>query len=342
MGGKAHHPSSSESDYWNDESWTVDCPCGVSFDDGEEMVECDECGVWVHTACCRVPKGLPTFVCDKCKSKKKKEAEEVPDQLPSRHASPTDIPSDGVAVVALHPPDLLRKPANEVPMHERVHVQGPPGGDPQLFQDVSRVFSQQLWKFTGYVPKSFHTKCKDIPSWPSPDDAPERLLSLLSSRKEVSVETKDDAKAFERNKENIGNNIKKGTMITLHLEKHGKRDSKKGEGKHIKLGHKSSRSHRDGNRVHLHLKRGSDDHKDRKDSFKRMRTGSSLKAEDELSKEDELSRSEAEPALGEKLPVSSVKNPKAMKKMAVQEFMDGHGALGNRCSFSEQMQPTLA
>jgi hypothetical protein len=181
MGGKAHHPSSSESDYWGDESWTVDCPCGVSFDDGEEMVECDECGVWVHTACCRVPKGLTTFVCDKCKGKKKEseEAPEAPQPSPQR-ASPQAAAAEG-----MHPPDLLRKPANEVPMHERVHVQGLPGGDPSLFVDVPRVFSQQLWKFTGYVPKAFHTKCNDIPPLPSQDDAPERLLALLSSKKEV-------------------------------------------------------------------------------------------------------------------------------------------------------------
>lgn len=129
-------------------------------------------------------------------------------------------------------------------------------------------------------------------------------------------------------------------MITLHLEKHGKRDGKKGEGKHSKPGHKSSRSNRDGNKVHL--KRGSEDQKERKDSFKRMRTGSSVKVEEELSKE-ESSRSEAEPALRGKSPVFTVKNPKAMKKMAVQEFMHGHGAaLGNRCSYSEQIQHTLA
>jgi hypothetical protein len=338
MGGKAHHPSSSESDYWNDESWTVDCPCGVSFDDGEEMVECDECGVWVHTACCRVPKGLTTFVCDKCKCKKKKESEEAPEHHPPpRHASPTDLSASDAVAGALHPNDLLRKPANEVPMHERVHVQGPPGGDPQLFLDVSRVFSQQLWKFTGYVPKSFHTKCKEIPTWTSPDDPAERLLSLLSSRKEVSVETKEDAKAFESNKENYVS--KKGTMITLHLDKHGKRDGRKGDGKLSKPGHKSSRSHRDGNKVHQ--KRASEDLKDRKDSFKRMRTGNSVKAEDELSKE-ESSRSEAEPpAPRSTSPVLPFKDPKAMKKMAVQEFMASHrAAIGNRCSYSEQI-PSL-
>lgn len=132
-------------------------------------------------------------------------------------------------------------------------------------------------------------------------------------------------------------------MITLHFEKHGKRDSKRGEGKHSKPGHKSSRSNRDGNKVHLHLKRALED-QNRKDSFKRIRTGSSVKGEEELSKEDELSRSEAEPAaVRGKSPVFSVRNPKAMKKMAVQEFMEGHGAaLGNRCSYSEQIQPTLA
>ncbi|EFJ14963.1 hypothetical protein SELMODRAFT_73068, partial [Selaginella moellendorffii] len=68
--------SSSESEDWGEEPWTVDCPCGVTFDDGEEMVECDECGVWVHTSCCQVSKSVSTYVCDKCKEKKRKEREE--------------------------------------------------------------------------------------------------------------------------------------------------------------------------------------------------------------------------------------------------------------------------
>ena len=159
------------------------------------------------------------------------------------------------------------------------------------------------------------------------------------------------------------------------MEKNGKRDSKKVEGKHSKPGHKSSRSSREG-KVHVKrgsedlkrgyedmkrgsedlkrgfedLKRGSEDMKrgaedqNRKDSFKRMRTASSLKLEEEHSKEDESSRSEGEPVVRGKSPIfSSVRNPKAMKKMAVQEFMHGHvSALANRCLNSEQIQLNVA
>lgn len=77
MGGKVYFFFSLEFDYWGDELWIVDCFCGVSFDDGEEMVECDECVVWVYIVCCCVFKGFIIYVCDKCKSKKKKEFEEV-------------------------------------------------------------------------------------------------------------------------------------------------------------------------------------------------------------------------------------------------------------------------
>ena len=154
-------------------------------------------------------------------------------------------------------------------------------------------------------------------------------------------------------KEENGNS-KKGT--TLQMEKLVKRDSKKAEGKHSKPGHKSSRSNRDG-KMQLHVKRGSEDLKrgsedlkrgsddqNRKDSSnKRMRTGSSVKTEEEQSKEEESSRSGSEPAVREQSPVYSVRNPKAMKKMAVQEFMNRHvSALSNRCLNSEQIQLNVA
>ncbi|XP_024365636.1 uncharacterized protein [Physcomitrium patens] len=339
MGGKAHPPSSSESDYWGDESWTVDCPCGVSFDDGEEMVECDECAVWVHTACCRVPKGLTTYVCDKCKSKKKKESEEAP-EIPEAAPS-VDLPFSGADT--LHTTDLVRKP-NEVPILDRVHVQGIPGGDPSLFVNVSKVFSQQLWKYTGYVPKAFHTKCKDIPSLPCIDDTLERFLSLLSSRKEASPETMEDVKPTERVKEEDLGNVRKGTMGTVQAEKPSKlRDPKKAEvGKSSKSVQKSSRSNRDG-KVQLHLKRSSEEQNRKESHNKRPRTGNSVRTEEESLKEDEFSRSEGEPAARGKSPIFSRKNPKAMKKMAVQEFMDGHvSILGTRCTHSEQIQSTVA
>lgn len=193
---------------------------------------------------------------------------------------------------------------------------------------------------------------------------------------QVSLEAKEDGKSTERMKEEENGNAKKGTTITLHMEKHGKRDSKRVDGKHSKPGHKSSRSNRDG-KVQVHVKRGSEDLKrgsedvkrgsedlkrgledlkrgsedlkrgsedqNRKDSFKRMRTGNSVKTEEGQSKEDEFSRSGGEPVVRGKSPVFAVKNPKAMKKMAVLEFMEGHvSALGTRCLNSEQIQLNVA
>jgi len=33
------------------EQWTVSCMCGTGDDDGERMIACDKCGVWMHTRC---------------------------------------------------------------------------------------------------------------------------------------------------------------------------------------------------------------------------------------------------------------------------------------------------
>jgi hypothetical protein len=54
-------PAPNPTDDCVDVSWTVDCSCGVTFDDSEEMVRCDECSVWVHTRCARYVHGVHTF-----------------------------------------------------------------------------------------------------------------------------------------------------------------------------------------------------------------------------------------------------------------------------------------
>jgi hypothetical protein len=37
---------------WGQEdTYIVDCPCGVTFDDGHMMIECENCKVWAHTEC---------------------------------------------------------------------------------------------------------------------------------------------------------------------------------------------------------------------------------------------------------------------------------------------------
>lgn len=157
-------------DDWVDESWTVDCVCGVNFDDGEEMVDCDECGVWVHTRCSRYVKSEKLFSCDKCKSKKlRKESEETEVaqllvELPTktlRMENPYPISC---------PPQSSFQVWTEIPLEEKVHVQGIPGGDPALFSGVSSVFSQQLWKCTGYVPKKFNSQYREFPCWDERQD----------------------------------------------------------------------------------------------------------------------------------------------------------------------------
>lgn len=54
------------SEYSAGGSWKVDCMCGVNFDDGQEMVNCDVCGTWVHMLCSRYVRGQKSFACDKC------------------------------------------------------------------------------------------------------------------------------------------------------------------------------------------------------------------------------------------------------------------------------------
>ncbi|MCO5572107.1 hypothetical protein L7F22_025858 [Adiantum nelumboides] len=149
MKGRARPPSSPESE----ESWTVDCPCGVNYDDGEEMVDCDECGVWVHTGCCRILKGHTSYVCDKCKFKKNKESEE------------SEVAQLLVELPSKTPPleEKVFTLRSELSREERAHVQGIPGGDPSFFVGVSPVFSRQLWEYTGYVPKVFQFNYNDLP-----------------------------------------------------------------------------------------------------------------------------------------------------------------------------------
>ncbi|CAH8380513.1 unnamed protein product [Eruca vesicaria subsp. sativa] len=162
MKGRSHHED------WVDGSWTVDCVCGVNFDDGEEMVNCDDCGVWVHTRCSRYVKGEELFTCDKCKRKNKNvddddiEETEVAQLLVELPTKTLRMESSCTRNVPVKPPFRLW---TEIPTEEKVHVQGIPGGDPALFGGLSSVFSRELWKCTGYVPKKFNFKYREFPCW---------------------------------------------------------------------------------------------------------------------------------------------------------------------------------
>ncbi|KAL9230935.1 hypothetical protein vseg_006223 [Gypsophila vaccaria] len=152
-------------DEWVNGSWTVDCICGVTFDDGEEMVNCDECGVWVHTRCSRYVKGDKSFACDKCKSRRRRRRMTM---TMSEETTETEV----AQLLAELPTKTLHHHTLR-PLHDRVHVQGVPGGPSSLFPSSS-ILSPQLWKSSGYIPKHFNFRYSDFPSsisFPSPSVA---------------------------------------------------------------------------------------------------------------------------------------------------------------------------
>ncbi|KAA8526080.1 hypothetical protein F0562_007820 [Nyssa sinensis] len=134
MRNRTHRlPTSDPPDDWVDGSWTVDCICGVNFDDGEEMVNCDECGVWVHTRCSRYVKSEKSFACDKCKSKNSKNDSEETEVAQLLVELPTKTPRMDNPYPSNCPPRQPFRLWTDIPIEERVHVQGIPGGDPAIF-----------------------------------------------------------------------------------------------------------------------------------------------------------------------------------------------------------------
>lgn len=168
MRGRSHRFQSVDPhDDWVDGSWTVDCVCGVTFDDGEEMVNCDECGVWVHTRCSKYVKGEELFACDKCKSKNNRNSNHNESEETEVAQLLVELPTKTVRLESSYS-GPARKPVSlwtNIPMENRVHVQGIPGGDPGLFNGLQSVFTPELWKCTGYVPKKFNFQYKEFPCW---------------------------------------------------------------------------------------------------------------------------------------------------------------------------------
>ncbi|XP_020247321.1 uncharacterized protein LOC109825041 isoform X2 [Asparagus officinalis] len=237
MKSRSHRLTPSDPpDDWANGSWTVDCSCGVTFDDGEEMVSCDECGVWVHTRCSRFVKGEANFACHNCK---KNQNSVSSSKKPSSTAIDTEESEVAQLLIELPtktdpclPPNPFPGPAYrapfrlwaEVPMEDRVHVQGVPGGDPSLFQGISSsVFSSELWRCTGYVPKKFNFQYREFPSWE--EDGGENTASrgadvLFSLSKEI-VPSQVPVRAFERKQEN------EKVLLGSRLQSWGKKERNK-------------------------------------------------------------------------------------------------------------------
>ncbi|KAJ0968756.1 hypothetical protein J5N97_021633 [Dioscorea zingiberensis] len=172
MKGRSHPmPAAEPPDDWGDGSWTVDCSCGVTYDDGEEMVSCDECGVWVHTRCSRFSKGDTSFACHKCTAPSSSSAHAVGGDAEETEVARllAELPTKAGYPCFPNPSPPRRPPAfrlwAETPLEDRVHVQGVPGGDPALFRGLSSVFTSELWKCAGYVPKKFNFQYKEFPCW---------------------------------------------------------------------------------------------------------------------------------------------------------------------------------
>lgn len=175
-------PAPAPADDWGDGSWTVDCSCGITYDDGEEMVSCDECNVWVHTRCARYVRGVHiSFSCHNCKAKR----------APSS-ADEAEV-AELLAELPTHRPRPLYRRWAEVPLPSRVHVHGLPGGtDTALFRSAapSPVFSSTLWRCAGYVPKRFGFRYCEFPYWADDKDGANALFALAREKRKEKAETR--------------------------------------------------------------------------------------------------------------------------------------------------------
>uniref|UniRef100_A0A0D9W2X9 Zinc finger PHD-type domain-containing protein n=1 Tax=Leersia perrieri TaxID=77586 RepID=A0A0D9W2X9_9ORYZ len=177
-------PAPAPADDWGDGSWTVDCSCGVTFDDGEEMVSCDECSVWVHTRCARYVRSVHvSFSCHNCKAKR----------APSS-ADEAEV-AELLAELPTHRPRPIYRRWAEVPLPSRVHVHGLPGGggtDAALFRGAtpSSVFSSALWRCAGYVPKRFGFRYCEFPYWADDKDGANALFALAREKRKEKAEAR--------------------------------------------------------------------------------------------------------------------------------------------------------
>ncbi|KAK9904272.1 hypothetical protein WJX75_008209 [Coccomyxa subellipsoidea] len=68
------------------DSGMVDCPCGITFDDGQAMIECERCKVWAHLVCLQVQMSqhprhfhynFSHYMCDLCQHELRVQAAQV-------------------------------------------------------------------------------------------------------------------------------------------------------------------------------------------------------------------------------------------------------------------------
>lgn len=305
----------------------MDCLCGVTFDDGEEMVDCDECGVWVHTSCCRILKGHTSYVCDKCKKKKKESDESEVAQLLVELPSKTPAFAEKMMDKA----ELYSFPSSaDLSMEERAHIHGIPGGDAGLFVGVSPVFSRQLWKYTGYVPKMLRFDYHEVPEWSGDrvdtssflvDAADQKLDNLaLASLSKEQVNKPEEQKPLESEVEGQTEHNQSSK------DKYGRRELRK-ESSYRQRAHvlKEEKSHQ-------HSKRRRD-MSGKKDTASKKRARNAVDGYQGF--EETAKKASEEAVVSLRSSRSAPKNPKAIRKLAARTYMDavdGVMKIGNDCS----------
>lgn len=139
--------------------WVVQCPCGTTTDDGREMIQCESCEVWHHTACvvsstAKVP---DMYFCSTCRAhpSSRPGTAESPSPLRSSSSSFRPIATNVGALptqaqAQAHPPDMFpggnSSFSNDNYSHLEGHLDGllPIGDDSLLSLNDSRRLSEGL------------------------------------------------------------------------------------------------------------------------------------------------------------------------------------------------------
>ena len=107
------------------DQWTVRCVCGTTDDDGERMISCDACGVWMHTRCVGIVDSAGTprrWTCLECEAEaaaeaaKAAKAAKASGKQARENASKKRPPP---AVERVRPPPTKRRPLPERVMPRR-------------------------------------------------------------------------------------------------------------------------------------------------------------------------------------------------------------------------------
>ena len=105
------------------DQWTVRCECGTTDDDGERMIACDACEVWMHTRCVGISdaQGTPRrWTCRDCEEEARREAAKPAAKAPKKEPEPPKPKLKPPPVVErVRPPPKIRRPVPERIMPRR-------------------------------------------------------------------------------------------------------------------------------------------------------------------------------------------------------------------------------